>query len=256
MRAMAVAAPVAASSSPPSAAAATGGGGGEGALIALVLAGAAVVTGGIVYVVVSQGKAASASPTSPGTPSSPSSPSSPSKPAAPQGPLKKCWAYYTSDTQEMYVVDSKGTVHLVRDACAWYQAGYPWPLTAAARCTEAQIDAQATAYGLGSDVCNNSDSLCTSAPNMFGCGYKGRYGFVCSGSADLLSCPNPATLLDGTTVYSPCPEGDSMSPIVGTPCDCSMGWDSAMGAKQSAAAGDIAEGRLARGLMRSTAGVL
>jgi hypothetical protein len=224
------------------------------------------------------------SPTTPSVPTSPTSPSSPSSPGSPgstgTAPLRACYAYVTEDTGALYVVDHLGAPHLVRDECAWYQAGYPWPLSTAARCTSADVDEQAEVHGWGSDVCNNDDSGCPNPPSTFGCGYKGRYGFRCvSGSSSAYlgaslpdttggsstgggatttgsgsACPDPEILEDGTTVYAPCADFGALAPISGTPCACGDGWDASVGVQS--AAGRIAQGRLARGLMRSTAGVL
>ena len=144
-----------------------------------------------------------------------------------------CWAYYATDSGRGYILDDLGLVHYVRDACAWYQAGYPYPVNTAAHTTEAQIQAYGAAHGTGPDVCNNDGEAClsqgTNNPNSFGCAYTKRPGFTCAWDGHTATCPNPQ-VLGGFSIYSDCPGSAPMQPLAGTPCSCSDGWYDVRGA--------------------------
>lgn len=161
-----------------------------------------------------------------------------------------CWAYHTSDTGRGYVLDNLGLAHYVRDACAWYQAGYPWPISSAASCTQAQLEAYAAVHGYGSDVCNNDDSGCPNPPDTFGCGYRPRCGFQCISGGTAGGCPNPEVQTDGTHVYSLC-SSNNFQPLPGGPCTCGDGFYPVGGTGDPACSGTA---MLARGMVESPLG--
>ena len=218
-----------------------------------------IVAGGGVLVAVAlavAGRSGGASPGGGATPTpTPTGTPTPTPTATPAPTVfNKCWAYYATDSGKGYVLDNLGKLHYVRDACAWYQAGYPYPVDTAAHTTEAQIQAYGAAHGTGTDVCNNNDAQCPNPANTFGCAYSARAGFQCADFTDSSSCPDPQNF-GGATVYNPCPSAGSMVPMAGTPCTCAEGWGTAPGnVSQTLAQSQLADDLTAAGMVASALG--
>ncbi len=159
------------------------------------------------------------------TTGSPCQPSSTGQPtAAPCSNFHNCWAYYATDTGKGYILDPGGTFHWVRDPCAWWQCGYPWPVsTATHTTTQAIMDCANSRGGLGMDVCNDSNDCLYGCPT---CNYHQQCGFICGNndidfqgmcaSSDCQECSGQGcgvNTLDTSGNAVPSPH----------PCSCGMG---------------------------------